>query len=237
MTGEARSLFAAGARSAAALLLGMVPWGVVTGVAMIGAGLTAPQSLAMSVLVYAGAAQLAVLPLVVVKAPLWVMFVTAFVINVRYIIYGAVLAPHFARLDRWWRVLLSYLTVDGMFALFVARYEGRRDEPQQHWFYFGGTAVLWITWQVASCIGIFGGALIPREWSLEFASTLALIALVMPLLYDRAVVCGAIVSGLVALPARSLPLNLGVIVSVVTGVAAGLIVAALARRRLPEPQA
>ncbi len=54
----------------------------------------------MSVLVFAGSAQLAVLPLVAVKAPLWVMFVTALMVNLRYIIYSAVLAPHFDRLSR-----------------------------------------------------------------------------------------------------------------------------------------
>lgn len=201
----------------------MVPWGVVTGVAMVTAGLTGPQAVGMSVLVFAGSAQLAVLPLIVAKAPLWVMFATAFMVNLRYIIYSAVLAPHLDYLSRPWRALLSYLTVDGMFALFVARYQDKPDDREKHWFYFGGSSLLWLAWQVASCVGIFGGSMIPRDWSLEFAATLALIALVIPLLYDRAVVAGAVAAGGVALVARSLPMNLGIVAAVAAGVVVGLV--------------
>ncbi len=81
----------------------------------------------------------------------------------------------------------------------------------KHWFDLSGSTLLWCAWQVSSCVGIFGGALIPRDWSLEFAAPLALVALLMPLLYDRAVVSGAIASGIVALLARALPLNLGIV--------------------------
>ena len=202
----------------------MVPWGVVTGVAMVGAGFTSAQAVGMSVLVFAGLAQLAVLPLVAVKAPLWVMFVTALMVNLRYIIYSAVLAPHFDRLSRPRRVLFSYLIVDGMFALFVGRYATRPNDPHKHWFYLSGSTLLWCAWQVSSCVGIFGGALIPRDWSLEFAAPLALVALLMPLLYDRAVVSGAIAAGIVALLARALPLNLGIVAAVAAGVVVGLVV-------------
>src|SRR5437879_12126576 len=65
-----------GALDSAALLVGIVPWGVVAGVAMVSAGLTQAQAVAMSVLVFAGTAQLAVLPLLIAKAPLWVMIAT-----------------------------------------------------------------------------------------------------------------------------------------------------------------
>src|SRR5260370_24799588 len=67
---------------------------------------------------------------------------------------------------------------------------------------------MWCAWQLSSWVGIFAGAMIPREWSLEFASTLALIALLIPLLFDRAVVCGALAAGGVALIAAKVPLNL-----------------------------
>src|SRR5205823_1443479 len=84
-----------GALASAGLLVGIVPWGIVAGVAMVSAGLTQPQAVAMSVLVFAGTAQLAVLPLLIAKAPLWVMIATALGVNLRYVIYRAVLAPHF----------------------------------------------------------------------------------------------------------------------------------------------
>ena len=100
----------------------------------------------------------------------------------------------------------------------------RPNDPNRHGFYLSGSTLLWCAWQVSSCVGIFGGALIPRDWSLEFAAPLALVALLMPLLYDRAVVSGAIASGAVALLARALPLNLGIVAAVAAGVVVGLLV-------------
>src|SRR5258708_12094691 len=80
---------------------------------------------------------------------------------------------------------------------------------------------MWCAWQLSSWIGIFAGAMNPGRWSLEFASTLALIALLIPLLFDRAVVCGALAAGGVALIAAKLPLNLGLLAAISVAVAAG----------------
>jgi predicted branched-subunit amino acid permease len=216
-----------GALAAAPQLIGIVPWGIVAGVAMVSAGLTQIQAVAMSVLVFAGSAQLAVLPLFIAKAPLWVMYATALVVNLRYVIYSAVLAPHFERLSRPWRALLSYITVDGIFALFVGKYGLDDARPNKRWFFLGGSLVMWTGWQIASGIGIFAGALIPREWSLEFAATLALIAVLVPLLFDRAVVCAALAAGAVALAAAKWPLNTGLLAAIAAGVVVGLAVARL----------
>jgi len=200
-----------GALASVPLMIGIVPWGVVAGVAMVSAGLTQAQAVAMSVLVFAGSAQLAVLPLLIAKAPLWVMYATALVVNLRYVIYSAVLAPHFEHLSRAWRALLSYITVDGMFALFAGKFQPEEAKPHKHWFYLGGSLVMWTGWQVSSWVGIFAGELIPRAWSLEFSATLALIAVLVPLLFDRAAVCAALAAGGVALVAARWPLNTGLL--------------------------
>ena len=219
-----------GILAATSLLLGMIPFGIVAGVAMVSAGLTQAQAVAMGLLVFAGSAQLAVVPLFIAKAPLWVMYATALVVNLRYLIYSAVLAPHFGHLSRGWRALLSYITVDGMFALFVGRFASGDRSPNKHWYYLGGSLLLWLGWQISSWFGIFVGALIPKSWSLEFASTVSLIAILMPLFYDRAVVAGALAAGAVALLAANWPLNLGLLAAVSVGVAAGLAVSRFAPR-------
>jgi predicted branched-subunit amino acid permease len=214
----------AGATSAVSLLIGVMPWGLVTGVSMVGAGLSPLQAVAMGVLVFAGAAQIAVLPLYVAGAPLWVLYATTVVISLRYVIYGAVLAPYFGRLSWRWRALLSYVMVDGMFALFVGRFRPYDEQPHRHWFFLGGSIAMWIVWQGASWAGIFGGRLIPAEWSLDAAATLAL---VVPLLHDRAVVCGALTAGGVALAGAGLPMNLGTLAGVAAGILTGLLVSRL----------
>lgn len=212
-----------GALSAVPLTVAIAPWGVVTGIAMVSAGLSSGQAAGMSLFVFAGSAQLAVLPLFVAGAPLWVMFATGLIVNLRYFIYSAVLAPHFAGLSRSWRVLLSYITVDGVFAMFAGRYRPGDGVAHKHWFYLGGSALMWVVWQASSFAGIFGGTFIPRDLSLEFAATLALTALLMPLLFDRAVVSGAVVAGVVSLAGAGLPMNLGVLLAVLAGVIVGLL--------------
>jgi 4-azaleucine resistance transporter AzlC len=228
---EQASALREGALAAVPLLVGIVPWGIVAGVAMVSAGLSKVQAVAMGLIVFAGSAQLAVLPLLIAKAPLWVMYATALAVNLRYVIYSAVLAPYFERLRWAWRALLSYITVDQMFAALVGKYQPEDPAPGKHWFFLGGSLVMWSAWQTASLVGIFAGALIPQEWSLEFAATLSLIAILMPLLFDRAVVCAALAAGGVSLAAAKWPLNTGLLAAIAAGVAVGLVVARLQRNR------
>ncbi len=81
--------FARGARDMAGVSLGIAAWGLLTGVAMAKSGLPLPLALLMSLLVFAGSAQLAVLPLMTGGAPLWVVWATAFCVNLRFIVFSA----------------------------------------------------------------------------------------------------------------------------------------------------
>ena len=56
--------FRRGAREMAGIALGIAAWGLVTGVAMVKSGLGAAGPLLMSLVVFAGSAQLAALPLI-----------------------------------------------------------------------------------------------------------------------------------------------------------------------------
>lgn len=68
-------------------LFGIAAWGLVVGIAMVKSGLSVPQSLGMTLLVFAGSAQLASLPLIAAQAPIWVIFATALVVNLRFVIF------------------------------------------------------------------------------------------------------------------------------------------------------
>ena len=65
--------FRAGVRDMSGASLGLAAWGLVTGVAMVNAGLSVPMALFMSFTVYAGSAQLAVLPLMSVAVMDWIV--------------------------------------------------------------------------------------------------------------------------------------------------------------------
>ena len=87
-------------------------WGLVTGIAMAKSVLTVPQALGMSLAAYAGSSQLAVLPLFAAKLPLWTILLTAAMVNLRFVIFSAGLAPHFAYLPLRRRLVLGYFNGD-----------------------------------------------------------------------------------------------------------------------------
>ncbi|MGB3428685.1 MAG: AzlC family ABC transporter permease [Burkholderiaceae bacterium] len=201
-------------------------WGLVTGVAMVKVGLTTVQALGMTLLVFAGSAQLAALPLIAASAPIWVVLLTATVVNLRFVIFSAGLQPFFKRFSLRRRLLLGYVTSDVGFALFLSRFvnapEHERGSPEQVWFFLGMAAGNWIAWQGMSVLGILLAAQVPGAWGLEFASILALIALTIPMINGRPAVIGAATAGVVAVLGAGLPLKLGLVAAVVIGIAAAM---------------
>lgn len=144
---------------------GLIAWGIVTGMAMIQSGLTLWQGLLMTFIVYAGSAQLAALPLLAASAPVSLIFFTAIMINLRFIIFSAVIGPHFSSL-RWYRRLFyGYFNADVVVALFPQRFSSpslvRPGEKLS--FYSGLAASNWSSWQVGSVIGMLLASQIPTS--------------------------------------------------------------------------
>jgi predicted branched-subunit amino acid permease len=185
-------------------------------------------------LVYAGSAQLAALPLIAAAAPIWVVLLTATVVNLRFVIFSAGLRPFFRRFSLGRRLLLGYVTTDIGFALFLSRYasapEEERGSLEQVWFFLGIAACNWMAWQAMSVLGIVLAAQVPGAWGLEFASILALIALTMPMITSRPALVGAVTAGLVAVAGAGLPLKLGLVAAVVAGIAAAMSAEVVAER-------
>ena len=84
--------------------------------------------------------------------------------------------------------------------------------------------ILWLCWQTSTMVGLVIGAQVPSSWSLDFALPLTFIAIVMPMLTDRAFVVAALVAGGVAVVAIGLPYKLGLMLAALLGIAAGVIV-------------
>ena len=184
----------------------------------------------MTLLVFAGSAQLAALPLIAADAPIWVVLLTATVVNLRFVIFSAGLYPYFVRYTLGRRLLLGYVTSDVGFAISLARWtaaQSRNEEDglaptRRVWFFLGIAAGNWVSWQTMSIIGIFLAGQVPGAWGLDFAAILALIALTVPMLNGRPNVVGALVAGAVAVTAAGLPLKLGLVVAVIAGIAAAM---------------
>ena len=93
-----REEFIAGIREVAPVLIGTMPFGFVTGVAAISAGMSAFEGIALSVLSFSGIAQLIVAQLVAAGSPILLTIAAAFVVSLRFLMYSAAVAPHVAHL-------------------------------------------------------------------------------------------------------------------------------------------
>jgi predicted branched-subunit amino acid permease len=217
-----REAFLEGVRDVAPVLLGIVPFGVVAGIATVSAGLTPMQAIGLSLATFSGIAQLVVAQLVAVQSPALVTVGVALVVSLRHLMYSAALAPHFAHLSRRWRWLLAYLMTDQMFAFGMKRFRHQGARGTGHWYFLGGSALLWASWQAAVVVGAIAGAVVPASWSLDFAVVLSFLSLLIPAIRSRADLAAAIVAAATALLASGLPFRLALVVASVTGIVAGM---------------
>ena len=229
--------FRRGAADMAETAIGIAAWGLITGVAMANSGLALPLVVLMSLLVFAGTAQLAVLPLMASGAPIWVVWATAACVNLRFLIFSARWRPYWIERTRGERLRLAYLTADLNFVLFMRRFPEPRPEPAQWPYFWGGAGVNWFSWQLPSLAGIFLADTVPLSWGIGFAGTLALLGLACSLLTDRATGVAGAVAGCAAVAAYALPLKLNILVAIAAAVAVGLLIdhSAASARRAPAP--
>jgi predicted branched-subunit amino acid permease len=221
-----RQAFSEAAKMAAPAMPGIFAWGLVSGMAMIKSGLTLAQALGMTFLVYAGSAQLAVLPLMAVNASVWVVFATALLVNLRFVIFSAAIGPHFAHLPWYRRIWYGYFNADITIAFYPRRFplETLYQPVGKVGFFTGIGYPNWCAWQSGAVAGILLGSQIPQSWGIDFAGTLALLAILIPLTMNAAALAGVVVSATVALLAADLPYRLGLLLAVVLGMAVALVV-------------
>jgi 4-azaleucine resistance transporter AzlC len=215
----------AGMRAAGPMLIGIVPFALVTGITATGAGLTIAETVGMSVIVFAGASQLAAIDLIGSNAPILVVVGTAVVINVRMVMYSASIAPYFQAFSLRDRGLAAYLLTDQAFAMSVAEYEAN-DDRQRLWYYLGIGAALWVVWQLGTFAGAVLGASVPDALGLDFALPLVFIALLVPAMKDAGTTTAGLVAGGTALLVATVgvPLNLDLPIAAAVGILAGLAV-------------
>ena len=211
--------------------LGIAAWGLVTGVAMVKSGMSVGMAVFMSLMVYAGSAQLAVIPLLSVGAPLWVIWLTASCVNLRFVIFSSMWRSYFAHLPLRQRLALGYFSGDVIYVAFMKRFPQPRPEPEQVPYFWGAATTNWLAWQVPSIAGILLANAVPLSWGLGFAGVLALLGVLLSLLFDRATWLATGVAATAAIAAFALPLKLNILVAIAAAVAVGLLIEALEKHR------
>jgi len=217
-----RAALRAGINASLPLMMAVIPFGVVCGASAASIGLSFGQAWALSWLVFAGSSQIVAMQLMASGAPAWVIVLTGWIVNLRFMMYSATLAPHFRARSRPGRWFAAYLLTDQAFAVTLARIIEGREARETAWFYLGLAFSIWLFWQIASVAGILLGSFIPATWSMDFVVALTFIALLVPLLNDRLMRSAALVGGIVAL-APQLPFKLNLMTAALAGAAIALL--------------
>ncbi|MBT2300901.1 AzlC family ABC transporter permease [Variovorax paradoxus] len=210
--------FRQGATEMSSVAVGIGAWGLMTGVAMVKSGMSVFESVAMTLLVYAGSSQLAAIPLLIAGAPAWVVLATGFCVNLRFVVFSLHLRPYLMHMPRWRRLTHGYLTADMSYAMFTGRYpEPPASEPEkraQEAYLTGNYFVTWSSWMGMSLLGIVLANLIPQSWGLGFAGVLSLVAIVCSMATTRLRILAALVAGATAVAAYALPLKLNIVAGI-----------------------
>lgn len=216
-----RRAFFQGVGDIAPNVLGVIPFAIIVGISAISIGLSKTMAVAMSAIIFAGSAQLAAIELFGQQAPMVIIVLTGLIINLRFAMYSASLAPYFKDLSLPWKGCLAYLLCDQAYAASIISYNEGLDEGVRHWYYLGTALTIWVPWIFGTAAGVFLGAEIPAAWALDFAIPLTFLSLLLPSIKDMPTVVAAISAGAIALIGHELPFNLGLFLAALAGVFIG----------------
>ena len=181
-------------------------WPVLTTVLVVGipfgivarqSGLSPAEILAMSVFVFAGASQFAMVQLFKDGAAWPVIVVTVLLINLRHLLMAAALRPYFAHVSIARRLAAAFVLTDEAFAMAIGWFRRGRTELA---YYATFAVALYILWNAATVIGMLLGPSIgePRRFGVDFAITATFIAIVVLGVRRRADAVVALTAALIA---------------------------------------
>jgi 4-azaleucine resistance transporter AzlC len=172
------SLVARGARLGLPIFLGYLPVGAAFGLAATAVGFTVAQATACSALVLAGAGQFIGVAALASGGNLVAALVATGVVNLRYLLFSATMAPHLKGVPRWHQVLLAHTLTDETFAVNI---DDARAGRAERFSMTGVGLVSWVGWTLGTLIGAAAGSAIgdPSRWGVEFAMPAMFVALLV----------------------------------------------------------
>lgn len=161
--------FKQGIKDCIPTLLGYAGIGFSFGVVGSASGFNIFEIALLSILIYAGAAQFIVIALMVVHTPVWVIVLTALIVNSRMFLLSMTLAPTFKRETLWHRLGIGALLTDETFGVAITPYS-KGEAIGRYWIH-GLNVTAYSFWIFASVIGAVFGDFVshPEALGLDFA--------------------------------------------------------------------
>lgn len=225
--------FLLGARDTLPMIVGAIPFGILFGALATSVGLSFYATLAMSLFVYAGSSQFVAATLIGQGVGIAVIVMTTFFVNLRHALYSASLGPAFKGLKQKWLLPLGFFLTDETYAVVIKRVNESPDSKHHHWYCLGSSLAMYSNWQICTVIGFSAGSALENlsGWGLEFAMIVTFIGIVVPLINRFPMLLAAMVAVVVALLARNMAHNFGLIIASVAGVSAGYLSEAYLERK------
>lgn len=163
-------------RQAAPIVMGYVPVGAAFGVLAHKTGLSMLSAMLMSLIVFAGSAQLIAVAMFAAGMPPLSIIATTFVVNLRHLLMSASLAPYLCTWKKWEMAIFGYEITDESFAVHSARFSrgGARKSVS-----LMINMIAHVSWCIATWVGFMTGSAIPdvKPLGLDYALPAMFIAL------------------------------------------------------------
>jgi predicted branched-subunit amino acid permease len=206
--------------------LATAAYGISFGAFAVSGGLSVLQAQILSVVMFTGGSQFALVGVIAAGGAMSSAVATASLLGLRNAFYGLSMSPVLSVTGAR-RAVAAQLTIDESTAMAVGRSgPGETLRAERLAFWATGLSVF-VLWNLATLAGSLGAGLIgdPRTYGLDAAIGAGLLALVWPRLVDRRSVGVAVVSAVLALALTpvlqpGVPVLLTSVVAVVAGVSA-----------------
>jgi 4-azaleucine resistance transporter AzlC len=209
--------FFGGFRHTMPLLMSVIPFGVLYATIAGAAGFPWWITILFSIVVYGGSSQLVFIDLFrTLGSPLQAAM-GANIVNARHLIYSAGVSRKFSHFPLGWRLLLSYLLTDQLFAISKSR-EAEINTLPKHiapWYFFGSGACTWGFWVASTGLGILFGHFVPASLNLGFSIPLIFMPLVFMVVKSRYGYLACLCALLFVFLFQGIPYGLGVFFAIV----------------------
>jgi predicted branched-subunit amino acid permease len=191
----------------------LIPFSLAIGVAIAEArGAVDPAgALAGSTLAFAGAAQLSVVRLLDADAGPIAAVTTAWMINLRFVLYSTGMARWFGAEPLWRRLVLAIPLVDQNFLLAQRRFDTYTALWWRRRYFLMCSALLATTFVAFQIVGWVVGGSLPAGLGIPLAAPLAFVGLLAAAVRDRAPLLAAGVSAVGMVVFAPLPNGLGLL--------------------------
>ena len=182
-------------------------YGVSFGAVSVAAGLSVVQTCALSLLMFTGASQFALVGVLAAGGAPLSGALTALLLGTRNTLYGLRLAP-LLQWSGWRRLLGAHLVIDESTAMSVTR----SSQPAARLGFLTTGLSVFVLWNLATFAGAIAGTVLgdPRTFGLDAAVGAAFMALLWPRLRDRrnrlvAAAAAAVALGMVPISPAGVP--------------------------------